>query len=241
MKKLILGLATLTAVLFTACEDNDDRTVLTVDFEDVTLNEAGLAQSDSVSGSIESGDATVSCSWSTSSYEYDGVTYTSTIVSGFSVTNHTDITTAGYTNMYSCYAGTGANASQQYVTYNSSSDSIKFQSPVDLESVMLCNNTYAYLAMKDGNDGYTGETKFESGDNFYITLSFYDVTNNLIDTEDFYLADYSDGTNSIVSDWAKMDLSEYEDVSYIKFALTSTDPMTPSYFCLDNLSYYAAE
>ena len=44
--------------------------------------------------------------------------------------------------MYSCIAGAGANGSANYAVYNKSSDSIKFNAPVDLDYVMLFNHSY---------------------------------------------------------------------------------------------------
>ncbi len=235
MKKLILGVVALMALTFTACEDDDDDNLLTVNFEDITLDASGLEQNDSISGSIASGDLNVTCTWSSSEWGTYG--------SGFSVSNHTNDTTAGFTNPYSCIAASGANSSENYATFNSSSDSIKFNSLVDLESVMLCNNTYAYLSMKDGDD-YANE--FATDDYFKLTLELYGVNGTKIGTEDFYLADFRDGKTDIVNEWTKLDLNTYKSVSYIKFSFESTDNgdwgmNTPAYFCIDNIAYYEAE
>jgi hypothetical protein len=236
MKKLILGVVALMALTFVACDDNDDPTMMTVGFEDA----AGLAQNDSTSGSIESDALAVTCTWSSSDW--------GTFGSGFSVSNHKDKTTTGYTNPYSCIAGSGAIASSNFATFNSSSDSVKFDSPVDMESVMLCNNTYAYLSMLNG-DSFAkkfGGTDGTDEDYFKLTVSLYDTDGTMLGDEDFYLADFRGDADYIVNEWTKLDLSTYKSVSYLKFSFESTDLSdwglnTPSYFCLDNVAYYAAE
>lgn len=235
MNKLILGVVALMALTFVACEDNDDPTMMTVGFEDVTLNTAGLAQNDSVSGSIKSGDLAVTCTWATS-WGY-------TMPSGFAVSNQTDTTNAGYMNPYSSIAQSGAKGSSTYAVYNSSADSIKFDTPVNMEDVMLCNNAYAYVSMLKGD---LFAKKFEAGDYFKLILTLYGDDNISLGSEDFYLADFRDGNSLIIKEWTKLDLSTFKGVSYIKFNFESTDTgdygmNTPSYFCIDNISYYVAE
>lgn len=246
MKKLILGLAALMALTFVACDENDDPTLVTVDFEDVALNAAGLQLNDSVSGSISSGDLSVSCTWTTSSYEWDGVTYSSTTGGGFSISNNSDVTTPGYpSNMYSCFAGSGANGSEKFATAYGTSDSVKFNVPVDLESVMLCNNSYTGLSLTNG-DAFARAFTSDSSDYFMLTLNMFDASDSKLGSEDFYLADFRDGKSIIVNEWTKLDLSTYKAVSYIKFELESTDVSlwgfnTPAYFCIDNIAYYTTE
>lgn len=241
MKKLVLGLVALMALTFVACDDSDDPTMFTVGFEDVTLDASGLAQNDSVSGSIASGDLSVTCSWSTSAWGTYG--------SGFSVTDHDNDTTAGYMNPYSCIAKSGAKGSTNFATFYSSGDSVKFNAAVDMESIMLCNNTYAYLSMRDG-DAFAKKFGGADGtdeDYFKLTIMLYGADNTMIGEEDFYLADFRGDADYIINEWTNLDLSTYKAVSYLKFDFESTDVSnwggynTPSYFCLDNISYYAAE
>lgn len=234
MKKLILGLAAFIALTFVACEEDESPILLTVDFEDVPLNSAGLAQNDSVSGSISLGELSLSCAWTTSEWGIYGW--------GFSISNHKDTSTVGYTNPYSCIAASGAASSEKFASFYGSKDSLKFDAPVDMESVMLCNNTYAYLSMKNG-DSFA--KKFEDGDYFKLTLILYSETERLGEA-DFYLADFRKGKELIVNEWTKLDLSTFKGVSHIKFAFESTDISdfgfnTPAYFCLDNVSFYKAQ
>lgn len=233
MKKLILGVATLMAVCFTSCEDSDNDNVYTETFDNITLVN-GLAQNDSTSGSIEADDLAITCAWSTSEWGTYG--------SGFSVSDHSDVTTAGYTNPYSCIAGSGAAASSNFAVCYGGSDSIKFNTPVDMESVMLCNNTYAYLSMLNG-DAFAKKFNSDDEDYFRLTLYIYGEANALLGTKDFYLADFRDDAAYIVNEWTKLDLDGFNDVSFITFSYESTDTSsyggynTPTYFCIDNIEY----
>ena len=194
-----------------------------------------MAYNDSVSGSIESGDVAVTTTWTSSEW--------GSFVSGFVVSNKDDVTTAGYMNPFSSFAAEGANGSEKFAVYNNSTDSVKFKAPVDLESIMICNNTYAALSMKNGDD-YA--KKFAAGDFFKLKVNVYSELNTKLGTETFFLADFQNGKSLIVSDWTKCDLSSYSGVSYLKFEFESSDNgdwgmNTPAYFCLDNISYYEAE
>lgn len=230
MKKLILGLVALMALTFVACDENDDPTMMTVGFEDVQLDAAGLAQNDSISGSIESGALAVTCTWSSSDW--------GTFGSGFTVSNQTDTTNANWLNSFSCVAESGAENSAAYAVYYSSNDSLKFNTPVNMESIMLCNNAYAYVSMLKG-DFFSAP--YTTGDYFNLNLMLFDVEGSLLGSTDFKLADFTNGNEEIITQWTKLDLSTYKGVSYIKFAFDGSQSGTPTYFCLDNVSYYSAE
>ncbi len=226
MKKLILGLAALIALTFVACEEDDDAKLFTVDFEDVTLNDAGLAHNDSISGSISSGDVTLTTTWTSSDW--------GTFNSGFVVSNQTDTTNAGYMNPYSCIAEKGANGSATYAVFYSAADSILFNSPVNLESVMLCNNAYAYMSMLNG-DYFT--QAYTDGDYFKVVLDFYNNSGASQGSTSFSLASNS----SLINEWTELDLSTFKGISYIKFSFESSQTGTPLYFCIDDIKYYEAE
>lgn len=236
MKKLILGLAALMALTFVSCDDSDDNAILSVDFEDVTLNEDGLANNNTESGSIVSGDLAVTCTWTTSEY--------GTFGSGFTISNQTDTANAGVSNPYSCIAQSGADASSSYAVFYSSNDSIKFSSEVDMESIMLCNNAYTYNSMLNG-DSFSkkfGGIDGTDEDYFKVIVSLFEDDGDFIGDAEFYLADFRGDADYIVSEWTKLDLSTYEDVSYMKFSFESTDNgnwgmNTPGYFCIDNIAY----
>ena len=238
MRKLIFAAIALLALTFVACEEKgEERNLITVDFEEITLNDAGLAQNDGKNGSITSEDVNVTISFDPAY----GTQY------GFSVNNHTNVDTAGWKNPHSCIAGEGAEKSKNFATYAhngfGAADSIEFTLPVDIESIMICNNTYAALSMKNGDNI---AKKFVAGDFFKLKVNVYSKTNTKLGVETFFLADFTNGKSLIVSEWTKLDLSSYSGVSYLKFEFESSDNgdwgmNTPAYFCIDNISYYEAE
>lgn len=223
-----------TDIILTAKWQTNWQPTGIVNFEDILLNETGLEQNNQISGSILSGVAAVSCAWTVSDWGTYG--------SGFSITNHNDTETPGYGNAYSCIAGSGAYGSQNFAINYGTGDSIKFEESIDMESVMLCNNTYAYLSMRDG-DAFAKKFNSEDEDYFKLTLHLYGEDGKVIGSEDFYLADFRGNAAYIVNTWTELNLAGYEDVSYIKFSFESTDTSsyggynTPTYFCIDNIEY----
>ena len=103
----------------------------------------------------------------------------------------------------------------------------------------VTNSTYAYLAIKDHNDGngeYAMVKEWTADDKFTLTITGYNG-DDVTATVTFPLAD---GFN-IVDTWQKIDLTSLGEVTRISFSLSSTDNgqwgmNTPSYFCLDQLT-----
>ncbi len=172
---------------------------------------------------------------------------------GFAVSSETDVTTAGWTNQYSCYAGSGALNSQKFALWYATGE-IHFEQPSNPMSVFITNTTYAALSMKFGDDyakqfgssyNAAGEVDGTDGkDWFKLTIIGLDTENEVTGTIDFYLADYrseNPDEHYILDTWAQVDLSSLGTVSKILFELTSTDNgafgmNTPGYFALDNLT-----
>lgn len=163
---------------------------------------------------------------------------------GFTYTNKTDITTPGYTNI-SAITAKGKNG-KVYLTSNTNSftsaqiTNLK-TSEFEFKGVWVTNTTYAYLAIKDGNDGI-GSVKgpFTNNDWFKLTATGYKADKSKIGSIDFYLADFRDGKQEIVNTWKWFDWSSIKDADYITFEMSSTDNgewmNTPSYFCLDGIT-----
>ena len=160
----------------------------------------------------------------------------------FTFSNKIDTTSAGYLNDRSAITGSGAGLGQDnyavaYVdSYNSINPTIIFNDITKVNSVYFTNTTYAYLAMKDGNDGYLGLTPFDSEDYFTLTINGLSQDGSILDTQIFSLAD---GTN-IVNDWQQADLSSLGFVYGLSFDLISSDVgpwgmNTPAYFAMDSL------
>lgn len=164
---------------------------------------------------------------------------------GFTYTNKTDITTPGYKNL-SAITAKGKNG-KVYLTSNSSSFTsaqITNLNPdkVEFKGVWITNTTYAYLAVKDGNDGSNSvKGPFTSNDWFKLTATGYKADKSKIGSIDFYLADFRDGKQEIVNTWKWFDWSSIKNADYVTFEMSSTDNgdwgmNTPSYFCLDGIT-----
>lgn len=178
--------------------------------------------------------------------------------SGFAISNHTDVTTTGFTNQYSAYTAGGADGSSNFgIFYSFSGGGINTNdAAVRIDSFEITNTTYAYLSMRDG-DGYGKEFgSIYAGDGVtvdatdgedYFKLWIYG--NNFDDSEtdsiEFYLADYRFADNAmdyIVDEWKTIDFSGFSfDVSSVRFSFVSSDTnsfgiKTPAYFAIDNLS-----
>lgn len=170
--------------------------------------------------------------WGSDMYSYGGMAYS----------NQTDLTTASYTN-YSAYvdpAG-GADGSSIYGIYYPGygiSDSLLFAEAANLESVYISNHvwTYHYIMGTDGS----GTGTFEADDFLTLTILAFNESNEEIGTVEVKLADYTEGKTDIIDNWTLVDLSSMENVSHIKFQISSNDSMCPTYFCIDNLSYSTA-
>ena len=177
---------------------------------------------------------------------------------GWSYSNTTDTTTPGFLNQYSAVTGGGAGGSATYgVQYGSSQGDAVIDIPAgyDISSAMITNTTYAYLAIRDGDDGvptpYVRE--FTTDDWFKLEIFGYDGS-TLLGSVEFYLADYagydpltSNDDDFIVTDWTEVDLSSLAGSTRLEFALTSTDNdpwygmNTPAFFAIDNITLVTSQ
>ncbi|MDR3704497.1 MAG: DUF4465 domain-containing protein [Paludibacteraceae bacterium] len=242
MKKtrLILFIAVITSVnlLFSSCsKDKDDEEAAissttanteqtaTIDFEDVTVDSI-LYKASFTSGIIT----------------FKNV-YTSSWDSwiGFACSTKTDTVTAGSTNQYSSYAGSGAGNSKKFGIAYSDSATFYFGAGIShkINSLMLTNNTYAGLSMKNG-DSYS--KKFVSGDYYKVTITGISTNGAITGRIDYYLADFRSGKSFICKNWVAVDLSGLGSVNKLIFTFASTDNgsygmNTPAYVCVDNIVY----
>jgi hypothetical protein len=160
---------------------------------------------------------------------------------GFACSEKIDTQTAGYTNEYSVIAGVGAAKSAKFaVVYDTAT--VICNASVKLSSMMLTNNTYAYLDMENGS---LFTKKFAANDWFKVTITGY---KNKIKTTsvDYYLADFRDGKTFISNSWNKVDVSTLGEVDMFSFAFDSSDKgewgvNTPKYVCIDNIAYSELE
>ncbi len=253
-KFTLLAALALSAVAFTSCDKNEPETpdydLHIIGFEDAALPADGYELKDDSAYSEKGLD--FSYSYSEDSYEWEGETISYVSWDGFAVSELTDKTTPGKKNEFSVYNTGGAGGSSQFavVFYSSWSGpaecSFAAGEEREIEYAYITNSTYAYLAVKDGNDDYGAVTAFADGDWFKLTITGYGANGNKTSAIDFYLADYRNGKSIVISDWTKVVLTSLGKVNKVTFELSSTDNSeyngeesmnTPSYFCIDNIAY----
>ena len=243
--KLLWLLAAACSLTFASCnKDNDGPdTSTTVTFESATLPDAGYINN--------------------TSYTEQGVTFNNVydvqgqyMSAGFAVSKLHDKVTAGYTNMYSVYGDGGAAGSvnfavcyfAEYLTNTSGVNDAYFSFGAGIEkkmlNVMVNNGTYAYLAIKNRNDGSNPPRvkEFTDGDWFKVTFTGYNAAGTKTNAVDYYLADYRNGKNFVCSAWTNVDLSGLGTVNKVVVSMSSSDSgdwgmNTPSYVCIDNLKF----
>ncbi|GAB4138132.1 MAG: DUF4465 domain-containing protein [Thermogutta sp.] len=220
----------------------------TVDFEDLSLNPDSYWN-----GSPNNGTNTFSSGGFTFYNTFDN-SWGVDVWSGFAYSNKTDTTTPGFVNQYSAAAGSGAGGSANYavsfVDAWGTPPRIEVPEGLSLVSAAVTNTTYAYLSMRDG-DAFAKKFGGASGDDpdwFKLTILGKDVTDNLIASVEFYLADFRFSDNAldyILNTWAVVDLSPIASARILEFALDSSDVgqwgmNTPAYFALDNIVFQTA-
>ena len=167
---------------------------------------------------------------------------------GWSISTMRDTVTPGFFNQYSCIAAQGAQGTDTYaVSYIFAPTIIRLESgPGFIDSMYICNSTYAYLSMRDG-DAFSKKFGGVSGeDPDFFRLTFKKYLNGVLseDSVDFYLADFRVEHSSedyIVGDWTAVDLSSLGEMDSLELYLASTDVgafgiNTPTYFCIDQIS-----
>jgi hypothetical protein len=242
----------VATVLFVACESDSDSepTLQVASFEDATLNSTGFWN-----GSDRLGTVSVLDAWMGKDSVYSGyfssnglkfknnftynTYYGSTSWSGFALSNHTDMDSIGYGNQYSVYANSGANGSAKFaIIYAWDSATCVFPQVVSINSLMINNSTYVYKAIKEGKDGFSGATKFVSGDYLFVTITGYGADSSKTASVDVPLAEFRNGESSICSAWKSVALSALGRVKSLSFKFTCSNTMVPTYCCIDNIAYF---
>ena len=234
MKRLLI-IAVVISTAF-ACTKEKERTDF-IDFEELDTGPEGYWNGSDGSGGFSSGNA-----WFVNHYNSEWGVW-----SGFAYSNHTDTETGDYTNPYSPVAGSGDELSENYAVYYypGSPDTLIFNEEEKITSVSLCNTTYAYRVMLNGNDF---AKKFGGDDGtdpdwFKLTLTALDAQMQEIAYSDIYLADFRPGNSAddyIISEWTRYNLSGFGFVKGLVIELSSSDTgdwgmNTPAYFCIDNI------
>ncbi|HOD69223.1 MAG TPA: DUF4465 domain-containing protein [Bacteroidaceae bacterium] len=165
---------------------------------------------------------------------------------GFTISSCADNTTPGYTNL-SAVTRKGVKSNAYFIANTGGAAysggllaeiSFKDGKAYNAKECYVTNSTYAYLVIKNHDDGMGshGIKQWTQSDSFTLTITGYNDRTKT-GTVDFKLADGM----KIVDNWEHVDLSTLGKVTRITFVLSSTDNgdwgmNTPSYFCLDQLT-----
>jgi hypothetical protein len=218
--------------------------LITIDFENLTIGPDSYWNGSDGSGDFTSGIATFPNFYDHNNFYWEG----------FSYSNRNDTVTSGYMNQYSIYDS--KNNSNKFAVFYPpffGVSPIEFQNKqlIKVQSMKICNVTYAALSMLKGDD-YAKKFGGETGnDPDFLKLEIFglDVSGHVLDSLSFYLADYRFEINSkdyIVNKWTKVDLTKLGAINQIAFKFESSDNSiwginTPTYFCMDDLVYFEPE
>jgi hypothetical protein len=178
--------------------------------------------------------------------------------SGFIYSNMTDVTTPGYANQYSAFAGSGADASEKYaICYPAGK--ITFPQLGMPQNLKITNTTFAGISMRDG-DAYAkkfgsinnaqGQPDGTNGEDFFkLTINGLNFVDEIVGSIDVYLADFRFADNNqdfILNTWQSVDLTSLGNVYGLSFDMQSSDVgefgmNTPAYFALDDLYFIPLE
>ena len=165
--------------------------------------------------------------------------------SGFAFSNKTDITTSGWDNQYSVFAGLGFNGSSNFaLAYGP--DTILLDSVSAIRGMYVTNGTYPALSMLHG-DAYSkkfGGIQGTDPDWFKLIAKGIKPDGETTDELAFYLADYrfeNSDSDYVLNTWEWFDLNPLGPVSKIAFRLESSDNgiygmNTPAYFFIDQVN-----
>ena len=161
---------------------------------------------------------------------------------GFSISNITNNTAAGWGNQYSAFPGSGRNSENYGVYYPEGT--IQGNSSLAIDSFFITNTSFSAISMRDGDaygkifgsiyaaDGTTVDGT--NGEDFYRVWVIAEGYSGVKDSIEVYLADYRFADNSqdyIVDSWIKVDISTFGIYPYlITFGIN-----TPTYFAIDDV------
>ena len=174
---------------------------------------------------------------------------------GFSISNVTDVTTAGFGNQYASFTGGGFNSSNFAVFYPAGTITTDIAG-MSIDSLKITNTTYAGISMRDG-DGFAkqfgspndanGIPDGTNGEDFFkVWIIGENSDGSIKDSVEFYLADYRFVDNLqdyIVDEWINVDFSNFGFVvRALNFRIESSDIgsfgiNTPQYFAIDEVSF----
>lgn len=236
MRKVFLLIVILTTAFALACTKEEVKTDM-IDFEELDPGTEGYWNGSGGEGGFLSGNA-----YFVNNYNHDYRAW-----SGFAYSDHSDTETGDYTNQYSSIAGTGADFSDNYAIYFffGAPDTLFFTVEEKVKNIALCNSTYTYRVMQEGNlfaKKFGGEDGRDP-DWFKLSLTALDNALKPVSTMDVFLADFRSENSSedyIINSWQTIDLSDFGFIKAMVFEISSSDTgewgvNTPAYVCLDNI------
>ncbi len=210
-----------------------------IDFEGFALPSKGYMDEE-LNGAFKQGGVTFYSDWVS---EYGGYSN-----GGIYLSNMKDQYTVGLSNQYSSVANYSSQfAVVHYSPYNAENGknwaSFTFDKAVEISSIKVSNSTYAYWAMRTGEDGIGVCRPYKDGDWFKVIFTGYNIDGKMTGSVEHYLADFRDERMYISTDWEYVYLSSLgEDVIKVEISIEGTDTgefglNTPTYCCIDDISY----
>ncbi|MBB3207948.1 hypothetical protein FHS27_003775 [Rhodopirellula rubra] len=176
--------------------------------------------------------------------------------SGWSISQSTDSSTAGFANQFGNVTGGGYDNSETFaVGFFDSSPSDPLPPPtitIDpasgsrFDSFYVTNTTYAALSMLNG-DSFAGKFGGDTGndpDFLRLTVTGVDASGNSVGEVTVMLGDYRFEDNSqdtILDSWTRVDVSSLANARSLQFSMDSSDNSafgmnTPAFFAVDNVT-----
>lgn len=206
----------------------------TINFDDLTLAPDSFHNGSDEAGDWSSGGATFA-----NDYNTDWGSW-----SGWSYSNVSDNTTAGWGNQYAAITGAGLGSNDIYAVAFDQGARIFLPENENIQSLQVTNSAYAYFAMRDG-DSFSKQFASADDDFFKITITGLNALESPVGSVDFFLADFRHDDSAldyIVNEWASVDLTTFgADVRSLEFAFASSDNgtfgmNTPAYFALGEVT-----
>jgi hypothetical protein len=231
------------AFLFISCQKTQDIHYQIITFDTLVLPGSGVWNGSDGTGSFSTGELTFQNLFD-SKYQ---------VWSGFVYSQKNDVTTQGFENQFSVFDI--KNGSNKFALFHPVYQGEAFAvfpdgSENSIQSIDLCNTTFAALTMKYG-DSFSKKFGGASGNDpdwFKLTVNGYNRSNVKVGSVDIYLADFRFADSSkdyILDKWTTFDLTSLGKVNKISFSFSSSDTgaygiNTPDYVCLDNIKYISS-
>lgn len=226
-----------TILIFTLWITNLTAQAVTINFEEIQLEQDTFWDGSDQSGGFEIDEVFFSNTYITGSFSF--------WAAGWAVSSKTDSITSDFTNLFSAKPATGFDNSPNYaVGQQNAVIDLGYANRWPL-SVYITNTTYAHNSMRDGDDFAKkfGGDEGNDPDFFKLTIRKYLQDSLYTDSVEFYLADYrfEDNTQDyIINDWTAVSLDELGEADSLLFTMTSSDVgdngiNTPLFFNIDEL------